>query len=249
MKANLKRIIVASTLCLPTVTLVIWIATYSWLLKGDRYKAFLQPKLWPLLILAMVLLLIFVAAYIFQFQREKKALHIPDVWLQAAILIVPAIFLWTVYGQSLGSHALTQKSLDLDAIDSLDSQLQTPLEDASGPDSEIMRASLLDLIKNSEKFEGKLVATEGMVFNKAPVAANTFKIFRFAIVCCAADALPLRISVKSEQSRNFKNETWVRVEGKFKTNKINGRQVLSIDAQAVQEIPAPPPEEQYLFFY
>ena len=197
----------------------------------------------------MVLLLIFVAAYIFKFQWKTKVANIPDIWLQAAILIVPAIFLWTVYGQSLGSHALTQKAFDTDAIDSLDSLPQTPLEDVSGPDLTVMPASLLDLFKSSEKFEGKFVTTEGMVFNKDPIAADSFKIFRFAIVCCAADALPLQISVNSEKSRNFENETWVRVEGKFKTNKNSGRLVLSIDAQTVQVIPTPPPEKQYLFFY
>ena len=249
MKAKAKRIIAVSTVCHPAITFIVWVATYGWLLKGDRYRAFLQPKLWPLLILAMVLLLIFVAAYIFQFQWKKKVAHIPDVWLQAAILTVPAIFLWTVYGQSLGTHALTQKAFDADLIDSLDSLPQTTLEDVSGPDSPVMPASLLDLFKNSENFEGKFVTTEGMVFHKDPIDANTFKIFRFVIVCCAADALPLSISVNSEKPRNFKNETWVRVEGKFKTNKINGRLVLSIDARTVQAVPTPPPEKQYLFFY
>ena len=141
MKANLKSIIAVSTVCLPAITFIVWVATYWWLLRGERYKAFLQPKLWPLLILAMVLLLIFMAASIFQFQWKKRVAHIPDIWLQAAILIVPAIFLWTVYGQSLGTHALTQKAFDADNIDSLDSLSQAPLEDVSGPDSAVMPKS------------------------------------------------------------------------------------------------------------
>ena len=246
MKAKVNHSIAVSSGFLPAITFIIWIATYCWLLKGDRYKAFLQPKLWPLLILATLLLLVFVTAKLSQFQSRKKAANIGDVWLQAAILTIPAIFLWTVYGQSLGAHALTQKAFDAVALNSFP---QTPLEDASGPDSTVIPASLLELFKNSEKFEGKFVTTEGMVFHKDPLAANTFKIFRFAIVCCAADALPLQISVNSDKSQNFDNETWVKVEGKFKINKINGRQVLSIEAEAVQAIPTPPPEKQYLFFW
>jgi len=246
MKEKVKKIIAVFSIFLPAITFIIWADAYFWLLKGDRYKAFLQPKLRPLLILAMMLLLTFVVASISQSPWKKKETHITDVWLRAAILFVPALFLWTVYGQSLGTHALTQKAFDTEDIISLP---QTPLEHSSISDTAVITISLLDLCKDAEKFEGKFIATEGMVFRKDTIAENTFKIFRFVIFCCAADALPMWISVNSGKSRNFENETWVKVEGKCKIDKINGRQVISIDAVAIQVIPTPPPEKQYLFFY
>ena len=194
----------------------------------------------------MMLLLIFVVASISQFRLKEKETNIKAVWLRAAILSVPALFLWAVYGQSLGTHALTQKAFDIDEILSLP---QTPLEHPASSDSAAIPVSLLDLFKDSEKLESKRITTEGMVFRKDTTAENTFKLFRFAIVCCAADALPLSISVNSKESHYLENEAWVKVEGKLKIIRKNGRQMLCIDADAVDAIPTPPPEKQYLFFY
>jgi len=246
MKAKIKNILAVFSVNLPAIIFTVWIAAYYWLLKGERYKAFMQPKLRPMLMLALLLLLIFVMALISQLSRNKKEPDITGAWLRAAILFVPALFLWTVYGQSLGAHALSKKTFDADEIISLP---QTPPEQLSIQDSSVKSASLLDLLKNSDEFEGAHVATEGMVFRSNTIPENTFKIFRFVIICCAADALPLWILVNSEESQNLENETWVKVEGKFKIKKINGRQIPNIDAEAVDPIPTPAPEKQYLFFY
>ncbi|UCE52678.1 MAG: TIGR03943 family protein [Desulfobacterales bacterium] len=246
MKEKVKNTLAVFSVCLPAITFIVWIAAYCWLLNGDRYKAFMQPKLRPMLILALLLLLIFVMALISQLSRKKKETNITDVWLRTAILFVPALFLWTVYGQSLGAYALSKKTFDADEIFSIP---QTQPEQLSIMDSSVKSASLLDLLKNSDEFEGTHVATEGMVFRSNTIAENTFKIFRFAIICCAADALPLWILVNSEESQNLENETWVKVEGIFKIKKINGRQIPHIDAEAVQPITTPAPEKQYLFFY
>ena len=216
MKEKVNNTLAVFSACLPAITFMVWIAAYFWLLNGDRYKAFMQPKLRPMLILALFLLLIFVTALISQLLRKKKENQTTDVWLRAAILFVPALFLWTVYGQSLGAHALSKKVFDVDELLSLP---QTSPEQLSIQDASVKSASLLDLLKNSDEFEGTHVATEGMVFRSHTMAENNFKIFRFVIICCAADALPLWILVNSEESQNLENETWVKVEGKFKIKK------------------------------
>ena len=246
MKEKVKNIVAAVTVCLPAIIFFIWIDSYFWLLRGDRYRTFMQPKLKPIMILALILLLIYMVALISGFSREKSRSNVIEVWLRAAILFIPALFLWSVYGQSLGAHALVNKAFDVDEI-ILNPQPRS--EQRSVRDSSVKSASLLDLLKYSEEFEGSQVVTEGMVFQNKKRSEKNFKIFRFAIICCAADALPLWISVNSQEAQNLENETWIRVEGKFKTNKISGRQVASIDAHAIEIISTPPPEKQYLFFY
>jgi len=246
MKEKVKNIVAVVTACLPAIIFFIWIDSYFWLLRGDRYKTFMQPKLRPIMILALILLLIYMVARISGFSREKSRSNIIDVWLRAAILFIPALFLWTVYGQSLGAHALVNKAFDVDEIILIP---QPQPEQKSIRDSSVKSASLLDLLKNSDEFEGTQVVTEGMVFQNKKSSEKNLKIFRFAIICCAADALPLWISVNSEETQNLENETWIRVEGKFKMNKISGRQVASIDAHTIEIISTPPPEKQYLFFY
>ncbi|MGD8522643.1 MAG: TIGR03943 family protein [Desulfobacterales bacterium] len=246
MKEKAKNIVAVLTACLPALIFFIWIDSYLWLLRGNRYKAFIHPKLRPIMILALVLLLIYMVALISGFSQKKSRPNIMDAWLRAAILFLPALFLWSVYGQSLGAHALVNKTFDADEI------ILTPQpqpEQKSIRDSSVKSASLLDLLKNSDEFEGTQVVTEGMVFRNKKSPEKNFKIFRFAIICCAADALPLSISVNSEETQKLENETWIRVKGKFKMNRISGRQVVSIDAHTIEIISTPPPEKQYLFFF
>ena len=244
MRKSVKNRIALLTLILPAIIYITWLAAYYWLLGAGRYKAFIQPKLWPLLILALILLLVYIAAFISHFPRESGGVLKFERWLQAAILFVPVVFLWAIYGQSLGTHALTKRALNTNqpfSISRVSPQKTSPTTDGK-------TLSLLELIKNAEHFNGQRVAAEGMVYRGGYSDRSRFRLFRFVVVCCAADALPLVILVKSRIAEKFSNDDWVRVEGVFSFESVNGRQVSSIAADSVRPIAAPPPEKRYLFF-
>jgi putative membrane protein len=244
MRERIKKRIAVLTLILPAIIYITWLAAYYWLLEAGRYKAFIQPKLWPLLILALILLLSYIAAFISHFSGESGGVLKFEGWLQAAILFVPVVFLWTIYGQSLGSHALAKRALDTNQpfpMAGISPQRSSPATDDN-------TSSLLKLMINAEHFNGKRVAAEGMVYRGEPSDRRRFRLFRFVVVCCAADALPLVIWVKNKVEEKFNNDDWVRVEGIFSFETINGRQVSSIAADSVRPIPAPPPGKRYLFF-
>jgi uncharacterized repeat protein (TIGR03943 family) len=245
MKAKVKITMTLVTACLPAITYVIWLNAYYWLLKGGRYQAFIQPKLWPLLILALILLLAFTAAFISQFSLKPGISLQIDAWIKAAILILPVFFLWTIYGQSLGADAFAKRALNPGQIVIKGDSNQ--LKSSSGIPTD-QAISLLDLIADAEKFHGKRVTTEGMVYRSVKNGGNTFMLFRFAIVCCAADALPLAVTVKSTAADILNNDAWVRVEGIFTIETLKGKQVTSLAADVIQSIPQPPPEKRYLFF-
>ena len=244
MRKSVKNHIALLTLILPVIIYISWLAAYYWLLGAGRYKAFIQPKLWPLLILALILLLSYIAAFISHFPREAGDVLKFERWLQAAILFVPVVFLWAIYGQSLGTHALAKRALNTNqpfSISGISPQRASP---ATGGKT----SSLLELMKNAEHFNGQRVTAEGMVYRGGPGDRSRFRLFRFVVVCCAADALPLVIWVKSKIAEKYNNDDWVRVEGVFSFETVNGRQVSSIAADSVRPIPAPPPEKRYLFF-
>jgi len=230
---------------LPVVVFIIWIETYYWLLQAGHYKAFIQPKLWPLLVLAPMVLLAFVAVFIARFRWAQSNLGQIEAWIRAAILLTPVVFLGAIYGQSLGAHAFSKRAVKFGTVitlpDSVD--IASPLKDT------IFNApTLLDLLKYSERFAGKQVVTDGIAFRDADTPENSFMMFRFAIVCCAADALPLSVLVESSESATLANDSWVRVAGRFKLDIIEGKSIPVIEAAAVQPIAPPPPEQRYLFF-
>ena len=242
---KVKTTISLVTACLPAIVYVIWLNAYYWLLKGGRYQAFIQPKFWPLLILALLLLLAFSAAFISQFSLKSRSSLKFDAWTKAAILMMPVFFLLVIYGRSLGTDAFSKRALNTDqiVIERDANQLKLPSRTSTG-----QATSLLNLLADAEKFDGKRVTAEGMVYRSVKSGDNTFMLFRFAVVCCAADAMPLSVTVKHTANEALNNDAWVRVDGIFTIETSNGKQVPSIAADIVQSIPPPPPEKRYLFF-
>jgi uncharacterized repeat protein (TIGR03943 family) len=245
MKEKFKRPAAILTACLPALIFITWINAYYWLLEAGRYKAFIQPKLWPLLILALILLLAFCAAFISRFSLKLTAAFKMDAWIKAAILILPVVFLWTIYGRSLGTDAFAKRLLyagqgvPIKTTDFGNIPSEAPSANAT---------TLLDLILYADKFNAKPVAVEGMVFRSTTMDKNSFMLFRFAIACCAADALPFSIRVNAATAAGLENDAWVRVEGLFNFETIQDKQILSIAADKVLPISLPPPEKRYLFF-
>lgn len=245
MQEKIKRSAAILTACLPAIILIIWLNAYYWLLEGGRYKAFIQPKLWPLLILALVLLLAFTAAFIAHFSLKSISSFQFAAWAKAATLLIPVVFLWTIYGQSLGTDAFAKRILQSGPAVPLKVNNSGKMPSNAIPDN---ATSLLDLILYAEEFNGKAVAVEGMVYRGAKAEKNTFLLFRFAVTCCAADAVPFSIGVKTAAAEDLPNDAWVRVEGQFNFETINNKQVSSITADRIRAIPMPPPEKRYLFF-
>ncbi len=245
MKERFKRSAAFLTAGLPAFTFIIWLHAYYWLLKGGHYQAFIQPKLWPLLVLAMLLVLAYTAACISRFSLQLKNPLQIDAWLKSAILFLPVLFLWTLYGQSLGSDAFAKRVGNAGPNISIEDPYWQKSKLKKGADTGI---TLLNLFMDSENYTGRRVAVEGMVYRSGKMDKNSFKLFRFGIVCCAADALPISFIVRGHEGETPSNDAWVRVEGIFNTATINGRGVSSIAADRVQLIPIPPPEKRYLFF-
>jgi putative membrane protein len=246
MRESVKKSAGVLTILLPALSYIVWIDVYYWLLTGGRYKAFMQPKLWPLLILALTLLVLFAGWVIYRFAAGHKASAGADTWLRAGILLVPALFLWTMYGHSLGAHALVNKNFDPGALSALPETAGAPIPRADLPAVEV---SLLDLVKDAQGFNGRTVITEGMIFHEPSLPDDTVMVFRFVIFCCAADALPIRVIVHTDAAGRLENETWVQVQGVLETGKSGGREIPTIIADTVQTIPTPSPENRYLFLY
>jgi uncharacterized repeat protein (TIGR03943 family) len=81
-------------------------------------------------------------------------------------------------------------------------------------------------------FRGAAVQLTGFV---AAADADGFRLARYQIACCAADALPMVVRVDTEGGKPARDE-WVTVTGTFE--RLAG-QVPELSATSVVEIPAP----------
>lgn len=241
-KHRATRFLTFITECLPGLVVLLWIDAYLWLLKDSHYKAFLQQKLWPLLLIGISVLLLFLYSLIFRDVDKVPIFRKKEVWIRAAVISLPVVFLYSVYGESLGANALSNRTDGLNYVfDAGGSGPQRPLPG----DRDL---TVLEIVKNLNRLESNRLATSGSIYRDQNVPDGYFMLFQFAIFCCAADALPIWVLVKDDGDLGLKNETWVKVEGRLRLKIFHEKKIPVIHAERIIPIPDPPPEERYLFF-
>jgi uncharacterized repeat protein (TIGR03943 family) len=230
---------------LPGLVCLLWIDTFIWLLTAERYKAFLQPKLYPLLVMATSILLLFLIAFAIRMPHEDLSTFKMDNWIRAAVLCLPVFFLYATYGDSLGIDALSKRILPSDVVIGPDTLSKKKSSLKYAPDGTL---TLLNIARNLERLEGQKVRTIGSVYRDPNVPEGHFMLFRFVIYCCAADAMPVWLLVKSDANDTLKNETWVKIDGILRLETVKQNRIPVIEAGSIRQIPAPMPGERYLYY-
>jgi uncharacterized repeat protein (TIGR03943 family) len=74
---------------------------------------------------------------------------------------------------------------------------------------------------------------------------DRFQLVRLFVMCCAADARPVAISVQAPPGTNFPEMTWVRLRGKATFPLEGGRRIPLVQAVSVDE--TDPPRESFVY--
>jgi putative membrane protein len=242
----------------PVLAYLAWLYAYLWLIKGGRFAAYLHPKLWPFLVVAVIIGLLFLFASMRPSASQGHGRGKTEMWLQTIILGMPLLFLWVIHGESLGAHTLSKRSLTLRM--GLTPGVQSIDADSVGfspNEGSVETVTLVELkIDRRQELIGKRVSTDGMVYRGKErlrdflldeLPGGCFILFRFRVVCCAADAVPIGVLVCRDDVGDLRDDRWVRVTGQYVITEIGSDSVPCIKAQEVTEIPPPPPEKRYLF--
>lgn len=249
---------------------MIWIGFYLWLLWGNKYHFFIQAKFKFLLVTAMVILVLFIIALIGNSIHPPPGSLTIDKWLKGIFLCLPVFLIFQVDDLTLGAYAFKKRGANtrltatsqnnLSALKPNDSSANTerlsnpiPTRDSTNvitgdkKVSEIMPASLRELVYMPESYIDRQVVTSGMFFNDAKqTPSGCFVLFRFVVSCCVADAQPLGVLIKTMDIQGFDNDQWLEVKGTFHTTTIDGYDAFYIIPLEIRETDKPPPEKQYL---
>lgn len=216
-------------------TLGVWVVGLAWLLSAQRYQRFIAPALWPLPVGALVLGALFLLATYFRLGRAAPhARSLLTRASQAALLLLPLVYMAGAAQGGLGSAAFaTRRAPGELAI--------RPRAPRPGPGGEV---ELLDLLTNFEHYMGQRVIVDGMVYRDADLPSGEAAVFRFVLTCCAADAIPAAVLVRSPQLAELETDTLVRVAGVPSLTRLNGNDAPLIVAEQVKKID--PPANPYL---
>ncbi len=222
-----------------------WVIAFAWLLSANRYQTFIQPKLWPLLAGALVLLILFLLAVYFRFGRPAS--HDAGLWSRAgqfSLLLVPLLYMQVGVTQgSLGSDAFEKRSVTGQTITPGGKGIR-PREQVEYSHDKTNEVDLLRMLEDMERLEGLPVSVVGRVYNDDTLPAERYVVYRFVITCCAADALPVGALVEPGTLEKFADDEWIRATGIMRTTMVDGEPSPLVMATKVEKID--PPANPYL---
>lgn len=219
--------------------LIAWAGLIGWLTANGAYVNFLRPGLWILLLWTFLILGLFSWAMLRQISlRNKEHLEFSS-YVKLGTLILPLFFILMAQEQSLGSYALLKKG----GIASF-SDMQSAAS-GSAPLPHDGKASILQIVENLEEWKGEHIITEGMVYHDDNVPFQHFVLYRFLMLCCAADAMPLGLFVETANAEALEQDTWVRVQGRLSIQTIGGMDSAHIKAKHISRVDAP--SDRYLY--
>jgi uncharacterized repeat protein (TIGR03943 family) len=227
------------------LVLFAWTAGLALLLGFGRYSLFIRPTLWPLVLCNVLVLLLFLVAMIVRPIHGVARRVSAASWVRGGMLLLPLLYMSSLISgaaaSGLNSFALQKRSLGMgwesDALNSAQ----------DGDTSKINTNQAISLgyvIRHSKSLTGSRVITEGRVSIDPTLPAGQFVIYRFVIVCCAADAIPVQAIVKAPGAAALHNDDWIRVSGILRTVMQDGRAVPVIEADQIN--PIAPPDQPYL---
>ena len=116
-----------------------------------------------------------------------------------------------------------------------------------------IKAQTVDLIYAAEEptmradFEGKAVELIGQFMPERADNAkgDRFNLVRMFVMCCAADARPVAITVQTNKAQSVAEMSWIKVVGKAAFPVESGRRVPIVLAESVT--PCDPPEETFIY--
>ena len=149
----------------------------------------------------------------------------------------------------LKSYALEKRSLDEDgSLNLLPAEMTGAAAAPAATTTTNEKVMTLGYLHYHRKdLIGQHVLVDGMVSRNETTPAGQFVLFRFVIVCCAADAMPMEMTVTSPDASHFDSDQWVRVGGTVRMETVGTRTIPVLEADQLKKIGAP--EDPYLSPY
>lgn len=226
-----------------------------------RLRQFLNPSLSWLIYGGLFLCLLMLLVTVLDKLPAAAAPRPPALLVQALIFLLPLIYFPLAGSSHLSTDAFQNRFTGL--VNSLPQETAGPSgktgknelfqellamgeENSSRQAGEPARPTLRQLMKNPGNYAGRMVEIVGMV-NRQPVfPARTFFVYRFFINCCAADALPVGVLVSCQKMEEPESGRWVRVSGRMRLHRVNGKRIFCLDADRIEHTEAP--KMEYIFF-
>ena len=190
------------------------------------YTRYVQGRMGPWLVVAGVVVIVLGLATLVRGRPTHEHEHGQRVgWL----LLAPIAALLLVSPPALGSYGV-DRGASVDVREGVPEF--RPLDPDAGPvDMTLLEFSQRAFDHDGSSFRGTPVRLTGFV-----AGGGGFRLARYQIACCAADAAPVVVRVVGTQGDSPARDQWVSVTGTFRSG---GGDTPELTATSVVEIPEP----------
>ncbi len=247
--------------------LATWGGVLAWFYFSGRISDYLHPAFQAFAGLAGIVFLLLAAAGLRRRPHghggcgccaDHGHSHGPGIF-QSVILTVPLVAAALISPDRFGATAVQNRGL-VESIGSLPAAAG-PVAEGTMMDPERylkkdpagrIRAEAVDLLYASAEptmrgdFENKEIEVVGQ-FVPARTGnpdGNRFQIVRMFVMCCAADARPVAVTVQAAKPVTFPGMTWLKVTGRATFPLEAGKRTALIVADSIQEVD--PPENSFI---
>lgn len=231
---------------------LVWSAVFGVFYFSGTYVEFLNPQFSLLILLGFILCSIFFIVLFAGGPKRNDCGHADSHHhsrasiLRMLILLTPVMFALNYGSWQLGSFAFDKRAVGVTRVGGVAENVERAQTQASSSaetapeDKAPIEVSLVEIHSKFENLTGRKVITQGMYMSETPgLPGDSYVIFRFLVVCCAADAQPLAVMVRGERPAGVSDEKWLQVEGILKSTEINGNTAVIIEAEKVLPVSAP----------
>ncbi|MFC4766941.1 TIGR03943 family putative permease subunit [Effusibacillus consociatus] len=151
--------------------------------------------------------------------------RVQKIW---AVLILPVVLGMAVPTQSLGTSMLSSgmyakpanaKTVDLASVPKVKVEgASLPAKPETGSEVSMYEVMNNILIVPENYFNQRYKYT-GFVYHPDGWPENRMVIMRYVMVHCAADTLPVGVTVEVEGASKYKNDTWIQIDATLSTRK------------------------------
>jgi putative membrane protein len=217
---------------------LVWATFFAYLWISGEVTRYLGPRTQWVVLFGTIVLAIAAIAHLFSLRRGHAARLTWGQGLGYLLTILPIAVVIMAPDAELGALAASRK---LSGTEIGKGQIVIPA-DRSGPVSfiDLYIASRSPEYAKSAGIEvGDAVDLIGFVTHGGQ--EDGFRLTRFYISCCAADAIPYWVSVTPADTAVFQDDTWLHVEGVI----AQGPDGYFVTANDIEEVEEPDPPYLY----
>jgi uncharacterized repeat protein (TIGR03943 family) len=203
---------------------------------SDAYLRYVQNGMRPWLLIAGVALVVLGAIALLRSLLAPSVDDGHDRPREGWLLLAPIAVLLLVAPPALGSYGV-DRAAPVDVRSGRGTY--EPLPKSTGP----VVMSLLEYGQRAFDGDGRTLRTATVSltgFVAGGADSTSFRLVRYQIACCAADAAAMIVKVIGISGRAPARDQWVTVTGRFHTSTGDTPELIGLTVQ-----PIPPPEDPY----